>query len=95
MDIQKIEDGKQGMFQALDDDKVAGEMHFTWVGDHSLSIDHTGVESAYRGRGIGRELLDALINFARQDQIKVIPLCPYAKSVFDKRPELQDVLRDA
>jgi len=36
-----------------------------------------------------------LINFARQDQIKVIPLCPYAKSVFDKRPELQDVLRDA
>ena len=46
MDIQKIEDGKQGMFQALDDDKVAGEMHFTWVGDHSLSIDHTEVESA-------------------------------------------------
>ncbi|HFF4907178.1 TPA: GNAT family N-acetyltransferase, partial [Acinetobacter baumannii] len=46
-----------------------------------------------RGQGVGRQLLDALVAFVREKDVKVIPLCPYAKSVFDKDPSIGDVLR--
>lgn len=31
------------------------------------------------------------IDFARENQFKIMPLCPFAKSVFDKSPDLNDV----
>jgi predicted GNAT family acetyltransferase len=37
--------------------------------------------------------LDELIAFVRERQVKVIPLCPFAKSVFDKDPSIRDVLK--
>ncbi|MCZ1518258.1 N-acetyltransferase, partial [Enterococcus faecium] len=32
---------------------------------------------------------------ARRDGKKIIPLCPYAKKEFEKKPEYQDVLRQS
>ncbi|CAM0686794.1 N-acetyltransferase [Acinetobacter baumannii] len=58
-----------------------------------LIIDATDVNENYRGQGVGRQLLDALVAFVREKDVKVIPLCPYAKSVFDKDPSIGDVLR--
>ena len=43
-----------------------------------------------------REVSDSvnmkLAEYAREKGIKIIPLCPFAKSVFDKTPEFRDVL---
>ncbi|HFF4740426.1 TPA: GNAT family N-acetyltransferase, partial [Acinetobacter baumannii] len=72
---------------------VAGEMTYTWAGESMLIIDATDVNENYRGQGVGRQLLDALVAFVREKDVKVIPLCPYAKSVFDKDPSIGDVLR--
>ena len=36
---------------------------------------------------------DQAVEFARQKQLKIIPLCPFAKSIFDKDPSIHDVLR--
>ncbi|MFA3400219.1 N-acetyltransferase [Acinetobacter baumannii] len=77
----------------LDAETVAGEMTYTWAGESMLIIDATDVNENYRGQGVGRQLLDALVAFVREKDVKVIPLCPYAKSVFDKDPSIGDVLR--
>ena len=37
-------------------------------------------------------MLAKAVEFARQNNIKIMPLCPFAKSVFDKVAEYQDVL---
>jgi len=74
-------------------DLVAGEMAYTWAGDSMLIIDHTDVNERFRGQGVGRQLLDELIAFVRERQVKVIPLCPFAKSVFDKDASIHDVLK--
>ncbi len=33
-----------------------------------------------------------VVKFARENKIKIIPLCPFAKSVFDRLEEIKDVL---
>ena len=95
LNIQQKDDGKHGAFEMYDHDALAGEMVYTWAGEKLFIIDQTDVADDYRGQGVGRKLLDAVVDFARNNQIKIIPLCPYAKSVFDKDPSIRDVLRDA
>jgi predicted GNAT family acetyltransferase len=93
VNIKQSDDTKHGTFEIFDADVKAGEMAYTWAGDSMLIIDHTDVENQFRGQGIGRQLLDALVAFAREREIKVIPLCPFSKSVFDKDQSIHDVLK--
>ncbi len=93
MNITQQDDGKHGAFVATDNGTPAGEMTYTWAGDAMFIIDHTDVEEAFKGQGVGRKMLDAAVTFARDKQLKILPLCPYAKSVFDKDETIRDVLR--
>jgi len=93
VNIKQSDDTKHGTFEIFAADVKAGEMAYTWAGDSMLIIDHTDVEDQFRGQGIGRQLLDALVAFAREREIKVIPLCPFSKSVFDKDQSIHDVLK--
>lgn len=57
-----------------------------------MILDHTEVDDAYRGKSIGKKILMFTVEFARENNIKIIPLCPFAKSVFDKIDDIRDVL---
>lgn len=80
-------------FEVFQDGKHAGLMTYTWAGDDKFIIDHTEVDEQYGGLGLGKQLVEAAVNFARDKGIKIIPLCPFAKKTIDKTPEFQDVLR--
>ncbi|WP_228443217.1 GNAT family N-acetyltransferase [Chryseobacterium nematophagum] len=90
--IQQHDDNKHGSFEAFIDGNRAGQMTYTWAGDERFIIDHTDVEEVYNGRGVGKEMLIAAVEFARKHAKKIIPLCPFAKASFQKNKDLQDVL---
>lgn len=90
--IEIEDDGKKGRFAFFEDKTFAGEMTFTWVGATSIIIDHTGVEDQFRGKGVGEKMVLKSVDFARKREIKIIPLCPFAKSVFEKEEGISDVL---
>ena len=50
------------------------------------------IDSRYRHKGYGKKMVTKAVEFAREKGIKILPLCPFAKSVFDKTPEFRDVL---
>lgn len=92
MEIQQINDIKRGHFEALEAAKEAGKMTYTWAGDSKFIIDHTEVNEGFNGKGVGKKLLMAAVDYARNNHLKIIALCPFAKSVFDKTEEIRDVL---
>jgi len=92
MEIQQINDTKKGYFEAVEDGKEAGKMTYTWAGDSKFIIDHTEVSPDFNGKGVGKKLVMAAVEYARANNLKIIPLCPFAKSVFDKVEEIRDVL---
>ncbi|CAM3515446.1 GNAT family N-acetyltransferase [Flavobacterium chungbukense] len=92
MEIQQINDTKKGYFEAVEDGKEAGKMTYTWTGDSKFIIDHTEVSPDFNGKGVGKKLVLAAVEYARANNVKIIPLCPFAKSVFDKVEEIRDVL---
>ncbi|MES2559555.1 MAG: GNAT family N-acetyltransferase [Bacteroidota bacterium] len=93
MEIQHEDNGKKGAFyMELEGERLA-EMTYTWAGESMFIIDHTEVSDKLKGQGAGKKLLEAVVLFARKMHLKILPLCPFAKSVFDKTPEYGDVLR--
>jgi len=67
-------------------------MTFVYAGEDKIIIDHTEVNPGNEGKGFGKKMVTKAVEFAREKGIKILPLCPFAKSVFDKTPEFRDVL---
>ena len=68
-------------------------MTYTWAGEGMLIIDATDVNENYRGQGVGRQLLDALVAFVREKDVKSNSALPICKIGFDKDPSIGDVLK--
>jgi hypothetical protein len=92
MDIKQKNDSKKGMFYIEQDGKIIAEMTYVWAGTEKIIINHTEVNEILKGQGAGKQMLSKAVEFAREKRLKIIPLCPFAKSVFDKTPEYGDVL---
>lgn len=87
----KIND-KNGFFYIDIDEKHEAMMSFVFAGEDKIIIDHTEVKPGHEGKGFGKKMVTKAVEFAREKHIKIIPLCPFAKSVFDKNPDFKDVL---
>ncbi len=92
MEVQQTNNETRGFFTAFIDGSKAGLMTYTWAGLEKFIIDHTEVDAAFGGKGVGKEMVLAAVKFARENQLKIIPLCPFAAAVFKKNPDIQDVL---
>tara|TARA_R110002051_G_scaffold127250_2_gene200931 strand:- start:2851 stop:3144 length:294 start_codon:yes stop_codon:yes gene_type:complete len=92
MEIKQTEDTKKGAFTAYSDAIEAGKMTYTWAGNTKFIIDHTEVNPEFNGQGVGKKMVMEAVKMAREKKVKILPLCPFAKSVFDKTPEIGDVL---
>lgn len=77
---------------AYDGDQVIGEVTFSespnlWI------ADHTDVNPAYKGQQIGNQMVLKLVEAARKEGMKIMPLCPFAAAEFKKNPSYADVLK--
>lgn len=92
MEFKHIDKGENGVVLALEDDVQHGDISYFGNGNNQITIDHTGVESFARGRGIAKALVKEVVNIARDKQWKIVPQCPFAQAEFDKNASYADVL---
>ena len=92
MKIEQIDEVTKGFFKAVEAEQQAGKIEYTWAGKNKFIIDHTEVNPDFKGKGVGKKLVQATVNFAKENKLKVIPLCPFAKSVIEKTSEFQEIL---
>ena len=57
-----------------------------------MVINHTQVFVGYEGQGIARQMVMAAVDFARENNRTIVPVCSYAKAVLTRTDEYQDVL---
>ncbi len=76
---------------AHDGDKMAAQITWSNAGDDMLIIDHTYVMEGYNGQGLGQELVRLVVEKAKKEGKKIMPLCPFAKHQFDKNEEYRKI----
>ena len=92
MEIQHKNTDSRGKFFIEDNNVEKAVMTYSVAGSNKIIIDHTEVDDRLQGEGLGHKLLDAAVGYARANSIKIVPLCPFVKSIFDKdKSEYQDV----
>ncbi|MEX0996469.1 MAG: GNAT family N-acetyltransferase [Flavobacteriaceae bacterium] len=92
MEIEQFNRESKGFFKAVSDGKEAGRMTYSWAGKSKFIIDHTEVKPDFNGQGVGKKLVLAAVDYARENNLKIIPLCPFVKAMFEKKPEIRDVI---
>ena len=90
--IQHKTVGTKGMFFVESDGNILAEMSYTMPSTDKMIIDHTEVSDELKGQNVGFQLVSTAVDYSRTHNIRIIPLCPFASSVFKKKPEFADVL---
>ena len=90
--IEHEESVSKGRFYVEKDEKTIAEMTYSIAGPDKIIIDHTEVDESLKGEKVGFKLFLAAVNYAREANKKVLPLCPFAKAQFDRHQEYKDVL---
>jgi predicted GNAT family acetyltransferase len=80
------EDSKKGEVQLFSDDNKAGKMDIS-VDNGKLRVYHTEVNPEYEGRGFAKLLLNQLVSYAIENNLRIIPLCPYVHAQFKRHPD--------
>ncbi|WP_281336532.1 GNAT family N-acetyltransferase [Flavobacterium eburneipallidum] len=91
-EVQLEINDRKGFFYIEVDGKTEAKMTFVFAGPNKIIIDHTEVNEGNNGKGFGKKMVTKAVEFAREKDIAIVPLCPFAKNVFDKTPEFADVL---
>ena len=92
MEIQQEKMGTKGSFYVEENEERMAEMTYVFAGDDKFIIDHTDVADSARGLGLGIKLVEHAVAYARENNLKILPLCPFARSVFNKHPEFSDAV---
>jgi len=89
LDIQK---GTSKFFIGDNEEDPQAEITYIDSGEDKIIIDHTIVSESLQGQGIAKKLLEKAVSFARDNNKKIIPVCPYVKAQFEKNSsEYEDV----
>ena len=76
----------RGAFVSKDGVELLGEMVVS-VSDRNLTVYHTEVSPRAEGKGLAKKLLSTMVEYARQNGLQVIPLCPYVHAQFKRHPD--------
>ena len=82
-----ILNGRKGEVQLFSDGEKAGKMDISVIGE-KLTVYHTEVDSVYEGKGFAKILLEKLVSYAKENDLKIVPLCPYVHAQFKRNPEM-------
>lgn len=92
MEIRQLDNGQRGKFTAFINGKPAGLISYLATDVGHISLMHTEVDDEFRGQNVGKQILEEIVEYARENNILVTPLCPFTQAMFQRHKEYADVL---
>jgi len=92
MEIEHTIENSNGHFIAIENEREVGVMTYTITGEDKIAINHTEVNPAFEGKGIGHYLVKEAVRYARENHLKILPMCWFVNLVLSRNPDFKDVL---
>ncbi len=91
MRIKKEISNNAARFIVEKEKTILAQMDFELRDNNILLITHTIVSDALKGKGVGKQLVSAAVDYSREKSLTIKSECSFAKAVLDKTPEYADV----
>lgn len=91
IDYKIEEEEKRVAAYDKDKSKEVGECTFSTDNPKFWTIDHTYVEPEYRGESVAVNLVKKVVEAAKENKVKVVPVCRFACREFDRKPEYEEI----
>jgi hypothetical protein len=93
MRIQHEESDIRGRHYINDEEgNMVAEITYAVQHPDTMVVDHTEVDERYQGQNVGKDLVEAVIEHARAKGRHIVPVCPFVRSIVDKKEEYNDVV---
>lgn len=94
MDYKIINDTEQSRIKAVTEGRNIGVIDYKMTNGDVMTIYHTQVAPVYQGQGIAEDLTKNLLDYAQENNIKVRPICRYAKAYLARHNEYDSIVTD-
>lgn len=92
--MAEIKKGDQKFYIGESEENPIAEITFKKKDDHTIIADHTYVSDELRGEGIAGKLLTVLTDYAREENLKIVPVCSYVQKKMEHSEEYQDLIAE-
>ena len=93
-EIKHKDSDRRGMFYMEDEKGITSELTYSRQENGILIIDHTQTRLELEGNGLASKLVKRTVEYARENNYKINPLCPFAEVQFDMNKEYHDTRVD-
>jgi len=83
---------RNGTFFIEREGRRVAELTYRMTGDTAV-VDHTWVDPKLRGGALAPSLVQAVVDWARRDNLKITPACSYVRILMDRAPEMYKDIR--
>ncbi|MGI9036303.1 MAG: GNAT family N-acetyltransferase [Pyrinomonadaceae bacterium] len=90
--IEREEHGTRGAFYIEQDGEWIAELTYRREGARKIVVDHTEVDESLQGEGIGKNLVEEAVKYARENNLLIKPVCEFAKKILESSEDYEDVL---
>ena len=88
----EIKEGNNRFYIGENEEAAIAEITFKYKEENVIIINHTFVSPELRGQSIAGKLLEKVVEKARKEHLKIIPVCSYAVAKMKRREKYEDVL---
>jgi predicted GNAT family acetyltransferase len=89
--IVQENDEERGMFCAMNDKTVEGLLSYIWADKDHILIYYTKAIREMDEDGIKKQLINAVVEYARKNNKKIVPISSYAKLFLTSDRKYSDI----
>lgn len=86
-----IKPGKNKFYIGDEEENPLAEIIITNTDKNVIVIEHTYVSNELKGKGVAKQLVKRVVDYAMKENKKIIPVCDFAKKEFMKNKEYGSV----
>lgn len=95
VDTMDFEKGENRFYKNDEAGNLIAEITYVPSGEDKVLVDHTFVDPSLRGQGVAEQLVDCTVQEMKNEGKKIVPVCPYVVTLFERKPEkYQDIMAD-
>lgn len=90
----EIKKGNNKFYIGESEEEMVARITWKNGGENIIVVDHTIVDPSLRGKGVAGKLLQKVVTMAREENLKIVPVCSYVVAKMTRNDEYKDILHE-